>query len=189
MKNKKIVMYIFIIIVILIILGVGYFVYKKISKQNKSNYDEYIPQEEITDEQLRQTIITLYFMNIETGKLVPEARKIDAKELVNEPYKKLVELLIDGPQNDKMIKLISEGTKLNKIEIKNDCIYIDFSNEFIKEQKLGIDQEELIIKSIVNTVTELKEINFVRILIDGKENMEFPDGGINFREPFKRQSF
>lgn len=128
-------------------------------------------------------------MNIETGKLVPEARKIDAKELVNEPYKKLVELLIDGPQNDKMIKLIPEGTKLNKIEIKNDCVYIDFSNEFIKEQKLGTEQEKLIIESIVNTVTELKEINFVVILIDGKENMEFPDGAINFREPFKRQSF
>lgn len=189
MKNKKIIMYIFIIIVILIILGAGYLVYKKINNKNKNNYDEYIPQEEITDEQLRQTIITLYFMNIETGKLVPEARKIDAKELVNEPYKKLVELLIEGPKNDKMIKLIPEGTKLNKIEIKNDYIYIDFSNEFIKEQKLGTEQEKLIIESIVNTVTELKEINFVVILIDGKENMEFPDGAINFKEPFKRQSF
>lgn len=187
MKNKKIIMYIFIIIVILIILGAGYLVYKKIN--NKNNYDEYVPQEEITDEQLRQTIVTLYFMNIETGNIVPEARKIDAKELVNEPYKKLIELLIEGPQNDKMVKLIPEETKLNKIEIKNDCIYIDFSNEFIEEQKLGAEQEKLIIKSIVNTVTELKEINFVVILIDGKENMEFSDSGVNFKEPFKRQSF
>ena len=85
-----------------------------------------------------------------------------------------------------MAKLIPDGTKLNKIEIKNDCIYIDFSNEFINEQKLGKEQEELIIKSIVNTVTELKEINSVVILIDGKENQEFPDGQINFKEIFKR---
>ena len=110
----------------------------------------------------------------------------NAKELIKEPYKVLIELLINGPKSEKLVKLIPDGTKLNKIEIKNDCIYIDFSNEFINGQKLGKEQEELIIKSIVNTVTELKEINSVKILIDGKENQEFPDKEINFKEPFKR---
>ena len=166
MNNKKIVMYVSILILILIVLGAGFLI-------NKNKNQEYIPQEEITDEQLRQTIITLYFFNIETGNIMPEARKIDAKELIKEPYKVLIELLINGPKSEKLVKLIPDGTKLNKIEIKNDCIYIDFSNEFINGQKLGKEQEELIIKSIVNTVTELKEINSVKILIDGKENQEF----------------
>ena len=166
-------------------MGAGFLVYKN-NKKNKSINQEYIPQQEITDEQLRQTVITLYFLNLDTGTIMPEARKIDAKELIKEPYKVLIELLINGPKSEKMAKLIPDGTKLNKIEIKNDCIYIDFSNEFINEQKLGKEQEELIIKSIVNTVTELKEINSVVILIDGKENQEFPDGQINFKEIFKR---
>ena len=166
-------------------MGAGFLVYKN-NKKNKSINQEYIPQQEITNEQLRQTVITLYFLNLDTGTIMPEARKIDAKELIKEPYKVLIELLINGPKSEKMAKLIPDGTKLNKIEIKNDCIYIDFSNEFINEQKLGKEQEELIIKSIVNTVTELKEINSVVILIDGKENQEFPDGQINFKEIFKR---
>ena len=178
-------MYVSIVILILIVLGVGFLIYKK-NKQNKNEVQEYIPQEEITDEQLRQTVVTLYFLNIETGELMPEARKLDAKELVKEPYKILIELLMQGPKNEKMIKLIPNGTRLNGIEIKNDCLYIDFSNEMINEQKLGKEQEELIIKSIVNTVTELKEINSVRILIDGKENQKFPDGGVNFKESFMR---
>ena len=185
MNNKKIIMYVSIVILILIVLGVGFLIYKK-NKQNKNEALEYIPQKEITDEQLRQTVVTLYFLNIETGELMPEARKLDAKELVKEPYKILIELLMQGPKNEKMIKLIPNGTRLNGIEIKNDCLYIDFSNEMINEQKLGKEQEELIIKSIVNTVTELKEINSVKILIDGKENQEFPDKEINFKEPFKR---
>ena len=185
MNNKKIVMYVSILILILIVLGAGFLIYKN-NKKNKNKNQEYIPQEEITDEQLRQTVITLYFLNLDTGTIMPEARKIDAKELIKEPYKVLIELLINGPKSEKMAKLIPDGTKLNKIEIKNDCIYIDFSNEFINEQKLGKEQEELIIKSIVNTVTELKEINSVVILIDGKENQEFPDGQINFKEIFKR---
>lgn len=185
MNNKKIIMYICIVILILTVMGAGFLVYKN-NKKNKSINQEYIPQQEITDEQLRQTVITLYFLNLDTGTIMPEARKIDAKELIKEPYKVLIELLINGPKSEKMAKLIPDGTKLNKIEIKNDCIYIDFSNEFINEQKLGKEQEELIIKSIVNTVTELKEINSVVILIDGKENQEFPDGQINFKEIFKR---
>lgn len=185
MNNKKIIMYVSIVVLILIVLGVGFLIYKK-NKQNKNEALEYIPQKEITDEQLRQTVVTLYFLNIETGELMPEARKLDAKELVKEPYKILIELLMQGPKNEKMIKLIPNGTRLNGIEIKNDCLYIDFSNEMINEQKLGKEQEELIIKSIVNTVTELKEINSVRILIDGKENQKFPDGGVNFKESFMR---
>lgn len=183
MNSKKIIMYVSIVVLILIVLGIGFLIYKK---NNKNEIQEYTPQEEITDEQLRQTIITLYFLNIETGEIMPEARKIDSKELIKEPYKILIELLIQGPKNEKMVKLIPNGTKLNKIEIKNDCIYIDFSNEFINEQKLGKQQEELIIKSIVNTITELKEINSVMILIDGKENQEFPDKAINFKDPFTR---
>ena len=185
MNNKKIIMYICIVALILAVLGTGVLVYKN-NKSNKNVNQEYTPQQEITDEQLRQTVITLYFLNLENGTVMPEARKIDAKELIKEPYKILIELLIKGPKSEKMAKLIPDGTKLNKIEIKNDCIYIDFSNEFINEQKLGKEQEELIIKSIVNTVTELKEINSVVILIDGKENQEFPDGQINFKEIFKR---
>lgn len=183
MNSKKIIMYVSIVVLILIVLGIGFLIYKK---NNKNEIQEYTPQQEITDEQLRQTIITLYFLNIETGEIMPEARKIDSKELIKEPYKILIELLIQGPKNEKMVKLIPNGTKLNKIEIKNDCIYIDFSNEFINEQKLGKQQEELIIKSIVNTITELKEINSVMILIDGKENQEFPDKAINFKEPVTR---
>ena len=57
MKNKKILI-LFIISVILIVV-IGYFAIK-IVKQKKSNEisDEYVPQEEISDEQSRETIVS-----------------------------------------------------------------------------------------------------------------------------------
>ena len=67
MKNKK-VLVLFIISVILIV-GIGYFAIKFV-KQKKSNEiqnDEYIPQEEISEEQARETIVSLYFTDKETG--------------------------------------------------------------------------------------------------------------------------
>lgn len=186
MKNKKVLMYLGIILIVIIILVVGYIIYNNINNKNENNIEEYIPEAEITEEQLRQTVITLYFLDSEKFELVPEARKIDAKKLVIDPYKTLIESLIEGPKNEKLIKLIPEKTKLNSAEIKDNILYLDFSKEFIEEQNLGKEQEELIIKSIVNTLTELTEVNKIVFLIDGKADMGFPDGAISFNQIFVR---
>ena len=60
MKNKKILV---ILIIIIIILGlVGYFINAQIKKNKEQNkITEYVPEEEITLEQLRQTTVSLYF--------------------------------------------------------------------------------------------------------------------------------
>lgn len=61
---------------------------------------------------------------------------------------------------------------------------VDLSEEFIKDIKLGAEEESKIVYSIVNTLVELTEIESVKILINGKENMEFADGAIKFDQPF-----
>ena len=188
MKNKKIIMYIGIILIVLILLFVGYLIINNIKNNNEENIYEYTPEEEITGEQLRQTIITLYFLDPNTYDISPEARKIDAKELLDNPYEILINLLIGGPKNENLLKLIPENTKLNSAQIKNNILYIDFSEDFIKEQNLGKEQEELILKSIVNTVTELTEINKVVILIDGKEDLGYPDEAVMFNNIFIRDN-
>jgi spore germination protein GerM len=180
MKNKKIIMYVGIILIVLILLFIGYLIINNIKGNNKQNIYEYTPEEEITGQQLRQTIITLYFLDPNTQKLLPEARQIDAKELLDNPYELLINLLIEGPKNPNLLKLIPENTKLNSAQIKNNILYIDFSEDFIKEQNLGKEQEELILKSIVNTLTELAEINKIVILIDGKEGLRISRWGSDF---------
>lgn len=187
MKNKKLFMYLVIILIVIIILGVGYIIYNNIKNKKENSIEEYTPEAEITEEQLRQTIITLYFLNPDTYELIPEARQIDAKELLKDPYKNLINLLIEGPKNEKLVKLIPEKTILKSAEIKDNILYLDFSKEFIEGQNLGKEQEELIIKSIVNTVTELTEVNQVAFLIDGKSELGFPDGGVNFDQIFVRE--
>ena len=187
MKNKKLIMYVSIIIIMAILILVGYFIYNNIKNKNNEIISEYIPQEEITEEQLRQTVVTLYFLDIENYKLVPEARKIDSKELIKDPYKVLINLLIEGPKNEKLIKLIPEGTNLISAEIKDNILFLNFSKEFINEQNLGKEQEELILKSIVNTVTELTEINKVAFLIEGEQDKGFPDNRVIFDKLFIRE--
>lgn len=173
MKNKKIVI-IFTVILILILLG-GYFAikYAKQKQEKENKVDEYTPQEEISEEQLRQTIVSLYFPSKETKELIPEARLVDIKEIINDPYDKLVVLLIEGPKSEKEESVIPKETKLLKSYMEDDCVTLDFSQEFLNYDKTNEKTKENMVKSIVNTLTQLTEVNKVKILIEGNQNNEF----------------
>lgn len=172
MKNKKIGL-IFLVILIILLIG-GYFGIRYVkNKEAETTVEEYTPQEEITEEQVRQTIVSLYFPNKETNEINPEARLIDIKEIINNPSEKLINLLMEGPKNDKNKKIIPEGTKINKNYLEEDCIVLDFSPEFLNYSKEDEKEKQNIINCIVNTLTELTEINKVKIVIDGNDNEEF----------------
>ena len=176
-KKRIIIISIFIFFIITIIMGVYVFI------KNKNNkIIEYTPQEEITDSQLRQTLVTLYFKS--ENILMPEARFIDVKELIENPYEKIFNMLIEGPKNEKLKNTIPEGTKIKNIEKLGDVLILDLSEEFILNHIGGIEEEKLTIKAIVKTLTELTEINEIKIKINGEENKGFKDGAINFNETF-----
>lgn len=179
--NKKIIL---IIIILAILIGVGVWYFFFFSKNNEQQVNEIIPEEEISEEQMRQTIVSLYFYNESAKSLASEGRLIDAKELVEDPYRKLMELLIEGPQNTSLSKTIPDGTRVNKAELKGETLYLDLSKEFIENHQGGEEQESITIYSIVNTMTNLTEVNAVKILIDGKENQAFKDNKIKFDDPF-----
>lgn len=183
--NKKTFMIIAIILVIAIIAVGGYLLLQN-NKKTEPETNEIEPQEEISDEQMRQTIVALYYQNKETGKLMPEGRSIDAKNLLTDPYTALVELLIETPKNEKLQSAIPQGTRVLKAELKGNTVYLDLSKEFIDNHKGGQEEENATIYAIVNTLTELNEVNSVKILINGKENQSFKDEKINFKNAFLR---
>ena len=73
-------------------------------KKVEDEYQDYIPQEEISDENNQQTKIILYFKN-ENDELENEIRVINANILLKEPEKQLINYLIKGPQNNNLQKL------------------------------------------------------------------------------------
>lgn len=174
MKNKKILI-LFIISVILIVV-IGYFAIKFV-KQKKSNeiQNEYVPQEEISDEQSRETIVSLYFADKETGLLKPEARLVNVKDLIKSPYNTLVELLSSGPKNDKLKVVIPENTKLLNASLDKECLTLDFSSEILNYNKDDSMLKNNLIYSIVNTVTELNEVNKVKFLVNGQASSDFEE--------------
>ena len=175
-------------IVVILMIGLGIWLYA-INGEGTEEEEmiEYTPAEEITEEQARNTIISVYYKNKETGELMPEARMMDVKLLANNPYEEILHILMSDPKSDKLERVIPEGTVLLGTELKKDTLYVNFSNEFIENQKEGAEEEAKTIYSIVNTLTELNEVNCVKILINGEEGKAFKDNGMNFKESFTRE--
>ena len=184
MKNKKLLYSIIVLVIILLVLGVLFFSKPDDSSNTSNQLKEYTPAQEFSDDEIRKTIISLYFKNTETNSLIAEAKAIDVKELYKDPYTYLINMLIVGPESEKLESAIPEGTKVNSCTLKGNTVYVDLSKEFIDNAPSGITEESIVIYSIVNTLTELNEVTGIKILINGEENKAFNDNKISFKDVF-----
>lgn len=171
-KRKYIILFVFLFFVILI-AGIIFIKYLNNSQtQDNSVIEEYTPEEEISENQNRETIVTVYFISKENGKIMPEAKMVDVKEMMNNPYEMLINLTIEGPKNSNSEKIFPENVKLLNTELKNNILKINFSEEFLNIEEA---KKENTIKCLVNTLTELKEIDGIEILINNEKNNMFSE--------------
>ena len=103
-----------------------------------------------------------------------EAIAIDAKTLSNNPYKRLIELLLEGPKNENLERILPEGTVVYDAGIEAGCVVINLSKEFLN---FGEDEtlKNNMVNSIYQTLAELTEVNSIRFLIEGEENPNLPE--------------
>ncbi|KNY27110.1 GerMN domain-containing protein [Pseudobacteroides cellulosolvens] len=117
--------------------------------------------------------IHLYFANEDSSKLKLEVRHIpisEAKKSVNNLAGIVVKELINGPTKKGLKATIPEDTKLIKssVPIKSGVATVNLSKDFVDKHPGGKEAERLTIYSIVNSLTEIKDIQEVKFLINGK---------------------
>ena len=120
------------------------------------------------------------------GKYTIENLPMGVYELIENPYTTIVNLLIEGPKNENHEKTIPDGTTLLNVTLEGDVLKLDFSQEFVNNHIGGKEEEQNTINSLVNTLTELTEVNSIKILINGEENKSFNDGKLDFTNNFTR---
>ena len=174
MKNKK--MFFLLILVLVIILTSLYFIVKNFRAKNSTSgnnsFSEYTPEEEISSKQMRETTVTLFFVDTD-GNIKSEGKLIDSATLLQNPYKQLIELLLAGPENDNLVTAFPENTKILDAKIDNGCVNLDFSEEFLNFK--DDTQKFNIINCILNTLKQLNEVNSIKILIGGNLNDGFEE--------------
>ena len=176
-----------IILLIIILIFIGYLIIiNTVFNEEVETITEYTPEVEISDEDLRNTIVTLYFIDAETLSIASEARLMDSKELLYEPYTILVNLLIEGPKDSSLSSIIPANTEVLSSTLDGTCVTLDLSEEFINNAPEDGIQKSNMIYTIVNTLTELKEVDSVKFLINGESVSGFDEDGINLTGEFVR---
>jgi len=133
--------------------------------------------------------ICLYFGDEQQSKLVKEIRYLDideAKKGASTLASAIVKELISGPKAKGLSPVLPEGVSLRSpVTLEGRVATVDLTKEFIDNHPGGKTLEELAVYSIVNALTELKEIERVKIVINGKQAKNFK-GNLELDKEFPR---
>ncbi|HCL89943.1 MAG TPA: hypothetical protein DHW70_01260 [Candidatus Atribacteria bacterium] len=166
------------VLIILILIIVGYLIFNKfiipvwerytekpiITKEVPYKEEEIKEVQPVPAEELVE--VNLYFSDSQAMYLVPEKRKISQTPSL---ARQAVIELIKGPESSELYPTIPGGTQVNEVYIVDDIVYIDLSEEILKNHPGGSSGELMTVYSIVNTLTEIPPIKGVQILVEGNE--------------------
>ncbi|WP_026651684.1 GerMN domain-containing protein [Butyrivibrio proteoclasticus] len=120
--------------------------------------------------------LKLYFANETGDKLVPVYRSVVYNSNIS-MERLAIEQIISGPNNDISSPTISNSSKINSISVKDGTCYVDFDASFL--ENTNNVSAEVALYSIVNTVTELPNINKVVMSVNGELTFTYMDYLIN----------
>lgn len=120
------------------------------------------PGEQINSSQ--KTTLTLYFSSKDGTKLVPEKREVHYSSNIS--LEKLVmEQLMEGPKTKGILATVPTGTKLITITVVDGVCYVNLDETFLNQnQEIS---EQVVLYSIVDSLTELSSVSKVQISING----------------------
>lgn len=125
---------------------------------------------------LSKTSLTLYFASADGQSLVK--KNVDVYYNKNVPMERvIVDNLIKGVDDADAKSVIPSGTKLLTITVTDGVCYVNFDSSFMNIDS-GI-ASDVILYSIVNSLTEMSNINKVQILVNGASAMS--NNGVNFK--------
>lgn len=129
--------------------------------------------------------ITLYFADEQAIWLLPEEREVRVSP--NQDLEKyIVEELIAGPKTTGHYSTISPDTKLRSVKTEEGLCYVDFTADFTKKFEGGSTAENLLVYSIVNSLTEIPSIKKVQILVEGDKISEAQGFNTDLSKPIER---
>lgn len=131
------------------------------------------------DQELHQLLI--YYATSDSRYLVPVTATVNP---TREVAKTAVEKLLAGPPGEGLLRTVPEGVKLREIYSFPDekIAYVDLTKEFL--QMKGPAEADMAVRSLTLTLTELKDIEGVRLLVDGKNLTEL--AGLKLEETLQR---
>lgn len=130
--------------------------------------------------------VNVYYPNEQGTKLLPSSRKIETGSS-KDKYTAALESLMKGPTEKGQTAIFPKKAKLLSVTMKNGTAVVNFSKELQTNFVGGSTGEEMLVGSIVNTLTEFSEVKNVHILVEGK-NIETLSGHMDLSLPISRMT-
>ena len=140
--------------------------------ENQEKPEEYIPQEDVQ-------IIQVYYGVIGKDSIESESKRVRKSKMLISQARQIVNYLLEKPGNERLYKLVPDGTYLRGLFYEAGVYTIDLSREFNNVLNYGPSEQILTVYSIVNSLTESDPKAKVRFLVNGTE-MESEEGHVDF---------
>ena len=121
---------------------------------------------------IQSATLHLYFSNPTGDGLVETTQKVQYSSNIS-MEKLVMEHLLAGPKEDGMVSAIPDGTGLVSIATTNGVCYVNLDESFLN-QKYEI-QEPIVIYSIVDSLSEIANVNKVQISVNGDTSGVYRD--------------
>lgn len=143
-----------------------------------------VAQKPEKEKQEQELTINLYYPDDQGTKLIAVKRKIRVTAQ-KDKYAAAMESLMQGTKAKGQTTIIPKQAKLRSVTVKDGLAKVDFSQDIVKHFVGGSTGEEMLVGSVVDTLTEFHEVSKVQILIEGKP-VETLAGHMDLSEPLKR---
>lgn len=114
----------------------------------------------------QEKVVSLYFPDVNRRYLLRETVSVDAADAASQAQC-IMEQLLHAKENGQSTSCIPDGTKLLGIDIESGLCTVNLSSQFVQNLEKSFACERMAVYSIVNTLTELPEINTVDFLVAG----------------------
>ena len=114
---------------------------------------------------------------VDDKNYVARSSIVKNSEDVIEQIKEIIKTLTIGTKSSSYIRdgfqaVIPENTQILNVDLTDNILTLDFSQEFLNVQK---DYEEAMIEAIIYSCTEIKEVKKIKILVEGKSLRTLPN--------------
>ena len=123
------------------------------------------------EEKPREVSVELYFPRLGGRGLGFEVRQLILTE-EDDLYAAVTAALLTGPQSSDLRTPFPEGTQLLDARLEDGVCYVNFSADLLGDEESDVQQQDLMLYSIVDTLGNLDAVSAVQILVEG----EIPPG-------------